>query len=625
MYAVSEDYLNSMHEAVQEGNLYGYIGDAAFTGEDILAGSCQISNQCADSSDLRLGSVYVGALNVTFVNKTLVPRGNWEGLVIRIFWNQRVDYRPEYERYEQIPCGVYVVAEANHTADGVVVTAYDYMMKFDKRTRFTTLTPSRPYDLLLKIATDCGVTLGMSRTEVEDLPNGLEIFNYYQDSDVETYRDLLSWVAQMLGGFATIDREGRLVIRYFGKDPVFTFSETERFQGCYFSDFVTFYGALSYVNVYQQAVIVKEIAPDGLTMALGANPFLQNGLAPYINFLLNNIADGIEDFNFTPFRTTTLGNPAFDLGDVIEFTGLSAGARSVGCIMSYTYTFGHSFECEGFGKNPATQGAQSRTDKNIAGLSKQSASNENVFLFLTNAAELGTGAYIADFQNGELFLGELLVGATKDTNIEVMTRTTYAVDFAVANDPPEFGAFRVWLRYELDGEVIKRVPFWRPLGLISQTYDTYEDTIVDYQPVLNLSGGDRKRLSVYFEYQYTGPTSSGEIIIDPNGFELTIKGQGIAATREWDGLITASDRVGAYEIESLWVKSLTDAAAVRLVPFIPVRVSDIIPGVPLGYPVPGTYDEQMFLRVSGPSSNVITEDGAENLIDETGTYNIVTE
>lgn len=624
MYAVTQDYIDAIMSPVQAGELVGTInGSINFTSEDVLLGSASISNQCADSTDVKVGSVYVGTLQITFCNKNILPRGSWEGSVIRIYWHQHIFNEYGYS-VEEVPCGVYVVSEANHSAEGVVVTAFDYMSKLDKRVNFSALTPGTIYSYLRVIANRCLITLGQDEEDVEDLPNGTETLTLYQDSDIETYRDLLSWLAQMVGGFATFNRAGELVLRQWGVAPVVTFSARERFAGCYFSDFETFYSGVSFVDLNTQTVRVYSHSGGGLVMSLGANPFLQNQLEPYQRYLCNNILNAIDDLRAVPFRASALGNPAFDLGDVIEFTGMTAGASSNGVIMSYVYTFGHQMDLEGYGENPATQGAQSKTDKNIAGLTRQSAANEEVFLFLTNV-EAFESETISNFEDGEFELGSLIIGATKDTDIEAQVRATYHVDFTVQDNPPEFGAFRVWLRYELDGEVVKRVPFWRPLGLISTTYDEYEDTVVDYQPLLNISGGDLKTLTVFFEYEYTGPTSEGVITIPAEGFELTVKGQGIAASDRWDGLITAEDEVPLYQVDELHILPIADNIVITYTIPQLFNLSDVVPLLDTAGLVNPVNNAEARIRCSPPSSNFITEDGDYNIMDETGGYNIVSE
>ena len=46
------------------------------------------------------------------------------------------------------------------------------------------------------------------------------MLSIYTDNDIETYRDVLYYVGQVLGGFFCINREGKLELRKFGNEPV---------------------------------------------------------------------------------------------------------------------------------------------------------------------------------------------------------------------------------------------------------------------------------------------------------------------------------------------------------------------------------------------------------------------
>lgn len=157
MYSVSAEYLTAISQAVQRGYISGYIEDVPFTSSDVLFGSASVSNKCVDSNDIKLGGVNIGTLKITFINTSLVPRGDWENKEILVYWNQLIDEEPE--TFEQVPVGVFIVKEANHAAEGVVVTAYDYMSKLDKNTNFTTLSGTI-YSILSMIATECDFSLG---------------------------------------------------------------------------------------------------------------------------------------------------------------------------------------------------------------------------------------------------------------------------------------------------------------------------------------------------------------------------------------------------------------------------------------------------------------------------------
>ena len=52
MYAVSQSYIEAMHQPVQRHKLRETIGDVPFTESDILSGSFIISGQCCHASNL---------------------------------------------------------------------------------------------------------------------------------------------------------------------------------------------------------------------------------------------------------------------------------------------------------------------------------------------------------------------------------------------------------------------------------------------------------------------------------------------------------------------------------------------------------------------------------------------
>ena len=101
------------------------------------------------------------------------------------------------------------------------------------------------------------------------MPNGSEMLSVYTENDIETYRDVLFYVGQVLGGFFCINREGKLELRKYGNVPVMTVSDRQRFSSS-FSDFITRYTAISSTNIKTQTAEYYALEPDdGLTMNLG--------------------------------------------------------------------------------------------------------------------------------------------------------------------------------------------------------------------------------------------------------------------------------------------------------------------------------------------------------------------
>lgn len=158
MYSVSEEYIEQIKKPYAfKRTLRGTINNVPFTEDDILSGSFSVSNQCSDTNEVQIGSVYVGELQATF-RSDIFPRHLWKGAVITISDGLWLD---ESEEYEYIPLGIFTIDDATIDQKGVKVKAYDYMLNFNKKLEMTT-TIGSAYSILALLCQDCGVTLGMT-------------------------------------------------------------------------------------------------------------------------------------------------------------------------------------------------------------------------------------------------------------------------------------------------------------------------------------------------------------------------------------------------------------------------------------------------------------------------------
>lgn len=385
MYGVSEDFLKAMVSPVQQHKIYGQIGAIDYTDANILEGSMQILQQCSGNSEVQIGQVNISELTATFVGIDDISRGAWQGKEITVFFSLLVD--AERDTWEPVPVGLFTIQEAEWSVSGITVKAYDNMAKLDKRCgqRFVS---ARPYTMLDYACNQCGLTLGNTQGEIEAMPNGQDVMTEYEENDVETWRDLVSWLAQTLCGFAYAGRDGKIYIKQYTSNTTLSFNYGQWFQGASFSDFTTKYTGISVVNIkYGTTNYYGLPVDDGLTYNLGQNPFLQN----YANGTERRvrILQGLTAINYTPFKLDMIGSIAFDLGDVLHFSGGSAGLGVDCCITKILYKHKRGVSLQGVGKNPATASAKSKTDKNISGLLDRVTNTEFRFdVIRPNAQEI---------------------------------------------------------------------------------------------------------------------------------------------------------------------------------------------------------------------------------------------
>lgn len=409
MYKVSEEYMKARKNPVQRYRMTGVVNDVSFTDRNILQGSFSITNQCSDETQVLIGQVYIAELKMTLIGFDAQRYSLKNGKVIPVFGMKVAD-----GSYENVPLGVYTISEANWGTSGIAITAYDNLSLFDRTFSAEKLTGT-PYEILDLACKNCGVTLGMSETEVEGLPNGTVSLSLSADNDISTWRDVISWVAQTCAANAFADRNGCLVLRVYNQNVVDTIDAEHRLSGCSFGDYLTRYTGLSVVDQEQQITKyygTEEGEDDGLTYNLGTNPFLQD--KDTVDDCCKNILSALGQIAYVPFKATMIGDPAFDLMDVIRFTGGAADGDQISCITKFSFQYNSKFEIEGVGKNPALATRNDKADKDISGLISQvEAVTESIndLLYDYNTGPMTFGSH-------EQIIGNITFYASQQVDVE---------------------------------------------------------------------------------------------------------------------------------------------------------------------------------------------------------------
>lgn len=533
MYNVSQDFLNAMVSSVQQHKIYGQIGTTNYTDANILAGSMQILQQCSGNSEVQIGQVNISELTATFVGID-IARGEWQGKEITVTFALLVD--AEHDTWEPVPVGVFTIQEAEWSVSGITVKAYDNMAKLDKRCsqRFVS---ARPYTMLDYACNQCGIQLGNTQEEIEAMPNGQDVMTEYEENDVETWRDLVSWLAQTLCGFAYAGRDGKIYIKQYTRTSVMSFTNDQWFQGASFSDFITKYTGISVVNIkYGTTNYYGLPVDDGLTYNLGQNPFLQN----YANGTerRGRILQGLTAINYTPFKLDMIGSIAFDLGDVLHFSDGSAGTGVDCCITKILYKHKRGVSLQGVGKNPATASAKSKTDKNISGLLDRVTNTEFRFdVIRPNAEEIEitnghekrlNGTHNINFNTG----GNAQIHINVEAHVQVKQASASVPVSAI-------------VRYVVDGNTDTT---WHPIESWEDgRTNAFTDHILTLNYHIDASQGTHT-LNIYIT------ASGGTIIIKPLAL-ITFMGTNIMVQDGFNGFVDVEDTLGLIEIDEPMVET----------------------------------------------------------------------
>ena len=542
MYPVSEEYLAVIQDNARsyyfEGCITTKLGvKYPFANKDIVKGSGYITNQCCGSNEIEIGSVYAAELGITLY--TSIDRYTLEGATITLSFFLEISDG----KYEEVPLGIFEISEANRTINCLAIKAYDYMLRFDKDFG-NKVTSGTAYDLLALACEECKVELAHTQEEIESWNNAQILLGIYSENDIESWRDVIFYVAQVLGCFATINRAGKLELRKYGNVSVMDIPNTQRFSSS-FSDFVTRYTAINSTNNRTQTAEYYALDPDdGLTMNLEVNPLLQFGLVETRKSILLNVLNDISKIKYVPFDSTTIGNPAFDLGDVITFSGGHADGKQITCITKYEFKVNgkHTLQC--VGKNPKLAEAKSKNDKNISGLLNQVEAGKIVVHTFMNASPYTIGSVDTEvasieFASNEDTDAQFHASILLYVEAESVTKTgkakgmiTIPASSTTENDKTVEAELDVSLPD--DGQAI-----------ITVTYVINDNVLTTYVPIETMHSG-RHILNLYYPlsgleansyntFRVRMKISGGSALIDRGQGIYTISGQGLSSNNVWDG------------------------------------------------------------------------------------------
>ena len=620
MYPVSEAFLQAVQGNTRKYYWTGKITTVAgaeypFTQEDIVKGSGYITAQCCGNSEIELGAVYAAEMGISLFLD--IDRYTLEEAEVELSYHLRL----ADGTYEAVPMGIFEVSEANRTVHVLELKAYDRMLRFDRAFNgFETIGTA--YGMMALCSTACGVELAQSQTEIEALPNGSELLSIYPENDIETYRDVLYFTAQVLGGFFCINREGKLEFRQYGETPVMEILQKHRFSSS-FSDFVTRYTAVSSTNLRTQTSEYYALeTDDGLTMNLGVNPLLQFGLEETRAELCGNILDALSKVNYVPFDSDTIGNPALDLGDVLTFSGGQADAQQITCVTSFTVKIGGRQSLKCVGKNPRLSQAKSKNDKNISGLLNQIEAGKIGIHTFTNASEYSIGEtdvriisieFASKEENHAQFFGQVVVdveaqaveksaqasgtivipfsspgsgaaegnAGTEDSLFGTEPEAGDAEDGVAGEETMDISVdVSLPVNWTEDGKAVCYVTFELNNAEILlhhpvETWHSGKHILSLYYPIENIVPNITNTFNVYLRMEDgSGSVGIGDCI-------ASISSQAMAAAAAWDGRIDIEESTALFGIRGgLKAKGISDTIATETMELVQRSYTDTLAAKP---------------------------------------------
>lgn len=303
MFIASQDFITK-----QSGFSRTYRAKLVVGSTEITEGILSLKYEgCVNEEDtLTLGSTVSNRVELSIMNLSIPIEGKEFTAYVGLDINGTVEY---------IPLGIFTAQKPEKDDSLYSFTAFDRMMKTEKAYFSSLFENTTTVAALNEICSKLGFTLAtalkaISIKKIEGL----------------TYREAISYIAQLHGGYATFNRQGQLEIRYF-KEIDYTVNVNR-----YFDDLV-----VQENNFIVNAISCATNEENTLTAGTGvasiaiSNPYMTQST-------LDSIYNTLKGFTYRPASFSMLGDILLDPGDIITMQAKDGNVYKIP-IMSITQEF----------------------------------------------------------------------------------------------------------------------------------------------------------------------------------------------------------------------------------------------------------------------------------------------
>lgn len=311
------------------------------TDSNILASSLKLTMSTCQGLVYDFGSFNAGIMNIGIFDDEALDH-EFDGAKIELSTVEEKE-----EETVTTSLGIYLVdgSKTQRKQNIVKLTAQDNSSLFDialsdeiKGSSYT------PYALAARLCSDVGVVL--ANEDFSAFPNNAISFTP-SSASIQTARDAIMWIAQLLCCNAIIDRQGRLVFRparYLEMDGeiiVDYVSDGSDRVSTQFSDVRTFIKYLSAYVGNAPKEYVSGITPSDTQVregifALPKNPLLEKLSESLQDDINKETLEYLDNYAPRAIKTQMFFNPALKLGDTIRFKGGRIDVRrSIIGVVSY--------------------------------------------------------------------------------------------------------------------------------------------------------------------------------------------------------------------------------------------------------------------------------------------------
>ena len=582
MKNVSQTFLNDNKE-VHMGRFFGEVkfdpvhsGNTGFefTAEDIVSDSVKIELNASNQTDLSIGGVFLGKLQIAFL-----PGSAGDGKDNDYYKTAMISLWYEISdgmSWQSVKVGDYYVKDTVYENRCIYLTAYDGLCLFDvpfdgRETGTFFQMLKQAVDRVTMLTFDISLHLGFEEEEIEALPNGDYNYTRYPINDIVTYRDMLFWIAQSLGGFFYIDENGGLRLwsyyNFRNKTVTHEIEYDERIAGSSrINDFLTGFDGVE-INDLQNNLIVSDDV-DVMTQkpySLGNNPFWQFLTDEEKTDFLRNLKYILyQDAVIRPYKVELASAPIFDLGDKLLFTGGDWEA------FEETPTIVHSWEwsndiltLQAFGQD--RQSASSSSANKMGQMADRSKTIQYYYYE-------GTSEKTLYDEHTEISLGTVTFTANASTQVDIIAQSNPEVKkWAHIYDEMDYKIEYFWEYDEVEVHQAFVGQDQAPEGYVIHTLPFFAH--------VNSPGVHTVTLKARWLEGNNCRLHWNELI---KNVTILVKGQNLAMIERWDGIFQLSDGFNQiiptnpvedidFSMNLTFVEPMTDSILERVEPVEPTN------------------------------------------------------
>lgn len=185
------------------------------TNENIWDFSPTIDDAVSSDEDLQVGTAIINKFSFT-INNIYETYSQYDFKDAKVFLTVGLDIGND--TVERIKKGTFYVDTADYNDTFITLECLDGMHKFEKPFKANTIAfPATAGYIVSSICTTCGVIL-----DTTSFPNKDYIITSAPDKDTCTYREVLSWIAQICGCFARFNSNGNLELKWYDRTSLET-------------------------------------------------------------------------------------------------------------------------------------------------------------------------------------------------------------------------------------------------------------------------------------------------------------------------------------------------------------------------------------------------------------------